>query len=237
MFDIHTHILPNMDDGSRSVEMSLQMLKGEVSQGVRGIVFTPHFYADGDDPQNFLERRNNAVEQLKPVIGSVNNCPPILLGAEVHFYQGMSRSEDLNKLTIGNTRYLLVEMPFRTWHGSIIKEVKDIGHNLQLQVVIAHIERYLDQDKKLVKELIYDSDVLIQSNAESFIERRTRRKVLKLFKEGSIHFLGSDCHNMNDRMPNLKEAEQIILKARLEDMLDKTERRSIDLFRMAGADI
>jgi protein-tyrosine phosphatase len=226
-----------MDDGSRSVEMSLQMLKEEVSQGIRGIVFTPHFYADGDDPIRFIERRNNAVEHLKPVIGSVKKCPPILLGSEVHFYQGMSRSEDLNKLTVGNTRYLLVEMPFRTWHGSFIKEVKDIGHNLQLQVVIAHIERYLDQDKKLVKELIYNSDVLIQSNAESFIERRTRRKVLKLLKEGSIHFLGSDCHNMSDRMPNLKEAEQIILKARLEDMLDKTERRCIDLFRMAGANI
>ena len=235
MYDIHTHILPGIDDGSRSVDMSLEMLKEEVRQGVKGIICTPHFYADSDTPKEFWTRRQRAVESLAERIGEVENCPPIILGAEVHFYSGMSRSESLRNLTLGNTDYILVEMPFRHWNRSFVQEIRDIGNNLRLQVIIAHINRYLDRDKDLIEELVYDTGALIQANAEGFIERPTRRKMTKLMKDGKVHFLGSDCHNMADRAPNLEEAMDII-----GDKLYATshiEEHSIDLFREAGAKI
>lgn len=237
MFDIHTHILPNIDDGSRSPGMSVEMIREEAAQGVRGIIMTPHFYADDDTPEDLWKRRSDASSLVAESLRSLHDLPPILLGAEVHFYQGMSRSESLRQLTIANTRYILVEMPFRTWHRGFVREVQDIGHNLGLQVILAHIERYFDQDKALVRELLEDPDILIQSNAEAFIERRTRRKVLKLLKAGQIDLLGSDCHNMTGRAPNLKEAEDIILKAKLGARLEDIDRRSIEIFRQAGADI
>lgn len=235
MFDIHSHILPGIDDGSRNVDMSIEMLREEVAQGVEGIVCTPHFYADSDTPKEFWDRRQRAVESLAARIGEVEGCPPIVLGAEVHFYVGMSRSESLRNLTMGNTDYILVEMPFRHWNRSFIQEIRDIGNNLRLQVIIAHLNRYMDRDKNLLEELIYDTGALIQVNAEAFIDRSSKRKMTKLLKDGQIDFLGSDCHNMADRAPNLEEAMRNIdpkLYA-----ASHIEHNSKELFRNAGANI
>ena len=235
MYDIHTHILPGIDDGSRSVDMSLEMLKEEVRQGVKGIICTPHFYADSDTPREFWTRRQRAVESLAERIGEVENCPPIILGAEVHFYSGMSRSESLRNLTLGNTDYILVEMPFRHWNRSFVQEIRDIGNNLRLQVIIAHLNRYMDRDRDLLEELMFDTGALIQVNAEAFIDRSSRRKMTRLLKDGKIHFLGSDCHNMADRAPNLEEAvgymdPRMYAVQHIDDL-------SIELFREAGAKI
>ena len=235
MFDIHTHILPGIDDGSDSVDLSIQMLKEEVSQGIKGIAVTPHFYADSDSPERFIARRRNAVLEVSKRLTEVADCPPILLGAEVHFYTGMSRSDSLRNLTIGGTDYILVEMPFRPWNRSFIGEIRDIGNNLNLQVIVAHFNRYLDRDKDLVEELIYDSGALMQANAEAFTDRKTRRKMLKYLKEGTVHFLGSDCHNMTDRRPDLADAYEIISKEA--SALRQIDNRSIELFRKAGAQI
>ena len=57
MFDVHCHILPGIDDGSKNTDMSLVMIRRSVDQGVQGIVFTPHFYADMNSPETFLKKR------------------------------------------------------------------------------------------------------------------------------------------------------------------------------------
>ncbi|MCR5527923.1 MAG: capsular polysaccharide biosynthesis protein [Saccharofermentans sp.] len=228
MYDIHTHILPNTDDGSDSVELSLKMLREEAEQGIKGIVLTPHFYADSDTPEGFMARRAKAKKELDSRIHEVGNCPKLILGAEVHFYPGMSRSESLRELTIGSTDHILVEMPFRTWNRNYVREIRDIGNNLNLQVVIAHIDRYLDRDKDLLDELIYDTGALMQVNAEGFTSRRTRRRMQRLLKEGSIHFIGSDCHNMTTRKPDIQDALKQLRKA--EKALEQICVRSSALF-------
>lgn len=230
MYDLHCHILPGIDDGSKNPEMSAEMIARSVSQGVNGIVFTPHFYADVNTPDRFLEKRAHALEKL---LATGVELPEYTLGAEVHFYRGMSRSKELEKLCIGKSRYILVEMPFSSWYQGIVKEIEDIRLNLGLKVIIAHIERYLDRDPELVAGLIEDPDNLIQSNSEAFLEWRTRRKTVKLLKDGMIDLLGSDSHNLTSRPPNMGEAKKAIEKRAGEEYLRKIDMNAERIFREA----
>ena len=211
MIDVHSHILPGIDDGSRNVEMSLKMLREEWEQGIKDIFLTPHFYADMTDPEKFLSRRSDAEKNLiEAVNGTSTEIPKWILGAEVHYYRGIGRSEDIGKLCIGNSRYILLEPPFREWTPAFLEDVRALRDELDLKVIIAHIERYLDQDKHLVRELTEEPGVFLQANAEFFIDRRTRRRALKMLKDEEIDFLGTDAHNMEERRPNLLDAIKII---------------------------
>ena len=219
MIDIHCHVLPGIDDGSKSVEMSVQMLKTSRSQGVEWMCFTPHFYADMTNPERFLRKRAEAVDLLideMKVSGSKEDpendpmYPGFVLGAEVHYYRGIGRSEDIRSLCLGKSSFLLLEPPFRTWTGAFLEDVKLLRDELDLKVIIAHIERYFDQDKRLVNELIDEPGIYIQSNAEAFIDWKMRKKVMKLLDDGKIDFLGSDCHNTTYRPPDMLDAWEII---------------------------
>ena len=126
---------------------------------------------------------------------------------------------------------MLIEMPFRDWQPNMIDEIEEMTQVLGVRVIIAHIERYFDQDKKLVKRLLENPDLLIQCNAEFFIERPSYTKAIKMLKKGRIDLLGSDSHNLNSRRPNLAEGVEIIKKKDKKGTLDhiwRTSRRIFD---------
>ena len=146
MIDLHTHILPNMDDGSKSVEESEQMLCELKQQGVTTIVATPHFYADRDDPKAFLGDREKAYQRLLMKIQEFDNkneLPEIILGSEVAYFEGMSDCDDLVSLKIEGTKLLLLEKPTIPWNERMISEVVAIYEKTGLVPVIAHIDRYI----------------------------------------------------------------------------------------------
>lgn len=205
-------MLPGIDDGSKNTDMSLEMIRRSVDQGVQGIVFTPHFYADMNSPETFLKNRENSLEHLKARLGELDQVPVFCTGAEVHFFRGMSRFPDLDSLCFGKSNYILIEMPFRDWQPGFIDEIEEISQVVGFNVIIAHIERYFDQDKRLVKRLLDNPDLLIQCNAEFFIEKQTNRKAMKFLKTGRIDLLASDSHNLDSRRPNIGEAIEIIGK-------------------------
>lgn len=217
MIDLHSHILPGVDDGSQSLEMSYAMLALLQQQGVELVVATPHFYAMKDTPENFLRRRAEAAAQLE----NGENMPAILLGAEVAYFDGMSNSDAMEKLRLGDTDLLLVEMPFGTWTGRMIKEICLLPLQTGLRPVLAHVERYRKRDQlpKFKRQLL-EQGVLLQCNAEAFVDRSTRRWALGQLKQGHIHFLGSDAHNLTERPPKLDQAAQIITKKLGSDTLD-----------------
>ena len=212
-------MLPGIDDGSKDIAMSLEMIRRSMEQGVEGIVFTPHFYADMDSPDTFLNRRNEALRTLETYFNQLPGTPIYAAGAEVHYFRGMSRVDDIERLCIGRSPYILIEMPFRPWQPQMIDEIEEISDVLGLRVIIAHIERYLDQDKRLVKRLISNPDLVIQSNAEFFIERRTTSKATKMLSRGIIDVIGSDSHNLGSRHPNIAEALDIIARKPGEDAI------------------
>ena len=109
--DFHSHILPGIDDGSRSVEESIRLLRLEAEQGIRHVVATPHFYARHDTPERFLKRRAESAALLREKMGMHPELPDVTLGAEVYYYPGISHSDAISELTIGSQRCILIEMP------------------------------------------------------------------------------------------------------------------------------
>ena len=206
--DFHSHILPRMDDGSHSVEESLAMLRLSWSQGIRQMILTPQFYPQHTTPQRFLEKRNRSVELLREGIQGEDALPLLRCGAEVYFYPQMSHSDALRELTIQGTNCLLVEMPFGPWTDRMYAELEGIYNNLGLVPIVAHVDRYLGRFRDYgIPGRLADLPVLVQANAECFLKGS---RGMKLLASHQIHLLGSDCHNMTDRKPNLGPAlEQI----------------------------
>ena len=226
-------MLPGIDDGSKDVAMSLEMINRSVEQGVEGIIFTPHFYADVNSPETFLRKRDKALAELEANLGRLPKVPVYTTGAEVHYFRGMSRSQGIESLCIGKSDYILIEMPFRNWQPNMIDEIEEISLVLGLRVIIAHIERYFDQDKKLVNRLLENPNLLIQCNAEFFIEKSTYSKAIKLLKTRRIDLLGTDSHNLTSRRPNMAEAIDIIEKKDKKDALGHIYRAGRRLFEAA----
>ena len=218
MTDFHSHILPNVDDGSKSLEEGLKMLELLSAQGVNRVVATPHFYPNRYSVAEFLEKRNSAYKQLKPHV--TTNHPQIVLGAEVKFYDGISRLENLDNLFVENTDILLIEMPFERWSEYTVKQLINLSASGVCTVVIAHIDRYIRfQSKTVLYELIRNG-ILFQANAEAFKRFFDKRRMLKLLKEHQIHFIGTDCHNLTDRAPNIDVALSVISKKFGEQFLE-----------------
>ena len=209
MIDLHTHILPNMDDGSKSAEETAQLLLLLQQQGIKTVAATPHFYAQ-ETPEAFLERRQKAVEQL-PVLQE--GAPQILLGAEVAYFAGMGNSEALIPLQLGDTKLLLIEMPFGPWNDHMIEEICEIPSQLGLIPVLAHVNRYPGRNQfPKYKDSLLAGGAFCQCNTEAFLAFRSRRWTIDLLKKGYIHFLGSDCHNLTTRPPHWSEARTVIEK-------------------------
>ena len=206
--DWHSHILPNVDDGSRDVAESLRLLEMLAEQGVGKVIATPHFIADNESVSAFIKRRNDSYNRLKEVANK--GMPEIVLGAEVAYYSGISRLSNLKELCIDRTGLLLLEMPFSVWREYTLKEVVEIATAKNIVVILAHIERYLKFQPYKTLEQLMEIGVLMQVNASYFAELRTRRKALSLLKKGGIQFLGSDCHNLTSRAPKLGTAYEVI---------------------------
>ena len=209
--DFHSHILPRLDDGSRSAEESLALLRLSAQQGLRQVILTPHFYPQHTTPQRFLEKRSRSVELLREGIAGEEGLPLLRCGAEVYFFPQMSHSDALRDLAIQGTDCLLVEMPFCPWTDRMYAELEGIYNNLGLIPIVAHVDRYLGRFRDYgIPKRLAELPVLVQANAECFLEGT---RGMKLLEKHQIHLLGSDCHNMKDRKPNLGPAkEQIVRK-------------------------
>lgn len=206
MLDIHTHILPGMDDGSRSVEQSIAMLECEAAQGVHTIALTPHYSASRESPQSFVKRRAAAQREMRYVLQGIPRIPELLAGAEVAYFDGMCRTEDIGLLCIGNTNAMLIEMPFCKWNRRMLGELEELRSLRGIQPVLAHVERYMSfQPAGLISQLC-ESGMLIQVNASFVLRWQTAWKAMSMLKRQTIHFVASDCHDTQKRVPNLDAA-------------------------------
>ncbi|MBQ5602444.1 MAG: capsular polysaccharide biosynthesis protein [Clostridia bacterium] len=210
MIDWHSHILPEMDDGSRDTAESISMINVLRTQGVGTVIATPHFYANDESVDSFLERRKSAFERLSAELPE--GSPEILLGAEVRYYQGINRMADLKALRIEGTKLLLLEMPMSSWTEYMVRELIEMSGRSSIKVVLAHVERYMALQKQSVWNRLLESGILMQVNASFFTSFASKRKALSLLREGSVHFVGSDSHNMSSRPPRVGKAFEVIQK-------------------------
>ncbi len=210
MIDWHNHILPGVDDGSKSVSESIQMLEMHALQGVNTVIATPHFYANDESAERFFERRQSSFDELTKKMHQ--GLPRILKGAEVRYYQGISRMADLKSFCIEGSKLLLLEMPMAVWTEYMLRELTELSSENSLKIILAHSERYMKFQNKEVYKRLLESDILMQVSADYFASFSTKRRAVSLLSEGYVHFIGSDCHNTATRPPNIGKAFDTVCK-------------------------
>ena len=223
MIDFHSHVLPRVDDGSACVEESIALLSLLREQGVTRVFATPHFDPMRDTPSSFLKRRAAAYETLKPSLS--DDLPKISLGAEVAYFPGISRMEELRELRLEGTGLLLLEMPLGRWSDSTIRELIELERVDGIQILLAHVERYLDMQSPAVISLLLGFGILMQVNASFFLRRATRSRALRLLRSGCVHLLGSDAHNLTSRPPRIFDAVSVIERRLGRETVEKLRER------------
>ena len=220
--DLHSHILPQLDDGSDSVEMSLAMLYQMAEQGVDVVCATSHYYAKHSSIPAFCERRAEALERLSAVL--TEDLPWVLPAAEVAYFPHMEE-QDLMPLCIQGTRTLMLEMPFSDWTGLQLETVEALVLDCRYDVVLVHPERFcFSKSNKHKLEKLAELPIGLQVNAGSLLHWGTRRLALDLLQMAQYPLLGSDCHNLTSRPPNLKEGRKVVMQKLGEAFLKKIDR-------------
>jgi protein-tyrosine phosphatase len=205
--DIHSHILPAVDDGAINIDEAVALLKQEKENDVSSVICTPHFYPEVDELEFHLTKCRNAFETLKETI-KYENLPKIFLGHEVHYFTGISKCVDLDKLCIEGTNILLLELPFLLPLSEyMLREVENIDRDLGITVILAHVERYAND--KLFKQLLKilsNGNIKGQINADSALRESSLKTVNKLLKRGLVSYIASDTHSPETRPVLIKKA-------------------------------
>lgn len=210
MIDLHTHILPAIDDGAADETVSAAQLESLAAQGVDTAVSTSHYYGRKKSPEQFLELRAVAFEKIR---GLVPSGMDVRLGAEVHFTkQTAASNESLCPLAIEGTRYILTELPFTSdWDKGLWRRLGEFISDTDYVPVIAHVERYDEVRKNpaLLSEL-KDMGCLLQVNTSAFLNDGSKGFAFALLKHGLVDCLGTDTHNMEDRAPDYAAAKAAV---------------------------
>lgn len=212
ILDIHSHILPSIDDGSKDIEMTLEMLRSAEKDGTKEIVATPHY---------LLEYGESTISEVKLLVKEVNSRinkegidVNIYAGQEVYYNENII--EDYLKGNIGtinDSRYMLIEFPMHRFDRNIF----EVLYELQVRgiiPIIAHPERYkyFREEPILINDFINEG-YLFQMNAGSIEGRygESTKKITNLFLENNIYnFIGSDAHDVEYRKTGLQKAINIL---------------------------
>ncbi|MBE6837499.1 MAG: histidinol-phosphatase [Ruminococcus sp.] len=216
--DFHSHILPGIDDGSRTIDESIEILDKMADDQVDIVIATPHFYPHEISAEKFLKKRDEAYERLKPYLKPRH--PEILLGAEVLFSSSLIDNKYLSDLCIQGTEYLLLEMPYVRLTRSILDGVEELIDSSDLKFMIAHVERYLSFTDFEDIEKLMSFDVIGQLNAKSFEDRKKRKNCLKLLKKNFAHVIGTDFHRINRGDRPLSYGYDMVAKKMSDEAVD-----------------
>ena len=224
MIDFHSHIIPNIDDGSRSIEETFNLLKEAKEVGFEGIVLTSHYMEDYY--QTDVPERDMWVKAISENLHTKGIDIDLYLGNEIYMSDNMMNLLiDGKASTINNSCYVLFEMPLNVEPMNLY----DVIYSLQehkLIPILAHPERYtfVQKEPELITDLI-EKGVLMQANYASILGyygEKAQYIVRKFFEHNMIHFLGSDVHRQNSiykRIPKaLEEIKEIVGEEKLEEL-------------------
>lgn len=222
MIDLHSHILPNTDDGSGSLEESLNMLKEAKIAGFDTVCCTPHYFE-----QRYLKTKEQNIEtisKLKAKAIEENIDINIILGNEIFISEKTLEAIECKKIScIGNTEYLLIELPMNQeikYLREHLSEIMDKGY----KIIIAHPERYLYVQKNPDYLIDFiDRGILFQSNYASILGRygKGAEKTVKiLLKNQLIHLFATDSHREKSIYTRMDEIQNKIRKVIDEEYFD-----------------
>ncbi|OQB12022.1 MAG: Tyrosine-protein phosphatase CpsB [Firmicutes bacterium ADurb.Bin193] len=214
MVDLHSHILPALDDGAKDVDEALQMLRLAKTQGVDTMVATPHYHSAVNTIDTFIQTRNAAYLSLINTIETQEEpVPEIMLGAEVYLTPELAESESLNALCMGRSKGILLEMPYDIWYDWVYKAIYQIAAKNRVVPVMAHLERYSVRPGKMESiEKLIAMNVYIQINAASLFDHSMWKTIKRFFVLSDRIVLASDAHDMADRISLMDQACDKIAK-------------------------
>ncbi len=227
MLDIHSHILPGIDDGAKTKEDSRELLIQLSKQGVTTVACTPHFYPDSMDLEDFIALRTKSYQEISEFVQEAGNIK-VLLGAEVLYFSGMGKVEDIKKLTVSGSKYLLLELlGLKKIDDKVIKDIVNIKEDLGIMPVIAHVERYCRyRGYKELVSAIKEGYALCQVNATFTFSKAETKAVKNLIKAGLVNFVASDCHDPVKRPVYIESAIsaiKTISKEQCERIIENTQ--------------
>ena len=230
MIDIHTHILNNIDDGSKSLEESFEMIQEAYKNNVTDIVLTPH-YIKGTKYNADNNSKTEKFEELKKWCSISNINVNLYLGNEVYVTDD-TISLEKEIMTINNTKYILIELPLNTKYNLLDEYIIKLKKK-KLVPIIAHPERYIAyyKDYDFFNNLI-DKGCLLQGNISSIYGKygRKSKKMLKyMLKNNMISFIATDIHSPKNKIytKNIKEDLYKIIKdeKKVEDLLCNNQNK------------
>ena len=221
LIDLHTHVLPAIDDGPQTFAESLEMLRLAWAGGTREIVATPHMFFPGF-PGNDRDRVTKRFDETIQMIEEWSSEPDFTFLEDMSLYLGaenylspefLQALDHRHLLTINESRYVLLEFFPRSPAATIesaLARVLDAG----LIPVVAHVERYVElRDRPSQLARLVDRGCLLQVNSSAVLGplfSRQRRVALTLLKRDLIHIVSSDAHGPRTRRPRLDEATALL---------------------------
>ncbi len=219
IIDIHCHILPGVDDGSDSFEMSMQMLKRAADDGISGMILTPH-NKPGHRHMHFSQMMSE-INKLRKIMTEENIKIELYPGSELYYRSGIREEIAHDKTGIlAGSRYTLVEFNPMADYDYIRNGIYSLltgGY----YPILAHVERYRNVcAAKYGTEDLIEMGCYIQVNAGSIMGKsgsKARRFVKKLLKQRQVHFVATDAHDLKKRPPGLSDCADYIRKKYGED--------------------
>jgi len=204
MIDFHSHILPGVDDGSRTEDESRQMIMEAKQFGFDKIISTSHYAVDCYEVPEY--KRKTLLEELK----HTSDAPELYLGSEIFItFNILNLLEEYKASTINGTRYVLFELPLRR-HFPNYKDIINNLINNDYKLILAHPERYLEvQENFEILHELSNMGVLFQANYGSFVGHygfKAKSTVKKMLSKELISFMGSDVHRPGHSYPLIPKA-------------------------------
>ena len=235
MIDVHSHLIFGVDDGCKTIDESIDILKGLYNMGITDTIITPHYINETNYVSPKLTNLKKLVEIKERLIKENININ-VYLGNEVYIDKQISQCVKQNKIcTLNNTEYILIELPM----SGIYTDYIDIFSNLineGFKVILAHPERYtaFQNDFNKVYEL-KDIGVLFQCNLGSILGeygKEAKKTIKRLLKEDLIYMIGTDIHHRKDKYDLLEKAKKKYKKylsdERIADILTNNAKKIIN---------
>ena len=213
IYDIHCHVLPGVDDGARNEESTERMLRMATKHRIGAIVATPHFSSEMSKEKT--EEVKKKYQLVRDWWMEMNPKHEFYLGNELYYGEGVIDALDEGRaLTMNGTRYVLVEFPTYAEYSYIYRAVQNFLYASYIPI-IAHMERYEHLHKKAhVRELV-EMGAYMQVNAATVTGKHgffAKLRIVRLMKEGLIHFVGTDAHGARERRPEMRECVEYMIK-------------------------
>lgn len=207
LVDLHCHILPGIDDGAENPAAARALLEASRRGGVDRFVFTPHFYPQQMQAEDFFRGRSAAADALRAETAGDETFAgvSVRLGAEIAYTPFLERLP-LERLAFAGTGYFLLELDFRYLRPGV-EEAIGAAIDRGLTPILAHVERYpyLEEDPTLLYRWVR-AGALAQVNASFALRGAAERKRLLQYADwGLVHFMASDAHSVDRRPPRLAE--------------------------------